>query len=40
MPLRKGEEVRGRTFVHYTLRDGLISHIKVARAGPMEKVAA
>lgn len=39
MPLRKGEEVRGRTFVHYELRDGLISRIKVARAGPMEKVA-
>jgi hypothetical protein len=39
MPLKKGEEVRGRTFVHYTLRDGLISHIKVARAGPMAKVS-
>lgn len=40
MPLKKGEEVRGRTFVHYTLRDGLISRIHVARAGPMEKVTA
>jgi hypothetical protein len=38
MPLKKGEEVRGRVFVHYTLRDGLINHIKVARGGPMEKV--
>jgi ketosteroid isomerase-like protein len=38
MPLKKGEEVRGKTFVHYTLRDGLISRIHVARAGPMEKV--
>ena len=40
MPLKKGEEVRGRTFVHYTLRDGLISRIHVARAGPMEKVVS
>jgi len=39
MPLKKGDEVRGRTFVHYKLRDGLISHIKVARGGPMEKLA-
>jgi ketosteroid isomerase-like protein len=38
MPLKKGEQVRGKTFVHYTLRDGLVSRIHVARAGPMEKV--
>jgi ketosteroid isomerase-like protein len=38
MPLKKGEEVRGKTFVHYTLRDGLICRIHVARAGPMEKI--
>ncbi|MBL8552147.1 MAG: nuclear transport factor 2 family protein [Hyphomonadaceae bacterium] len=38
MPLKKGEQVRGQTFVHYTLRGGLISRIHVARAGPMEKV--
>lgn len=31
--LRKGEFVRVRVFVHYTLRDGKISHIRVARAG-------
>jgi ketosteroid isomerase-like protein len=36
-PLRKGESVRVRVFVHYELRDGLISHIKVARAGALEK---
>jgi ketosteroid isomerase-like protein len=40
MPLKKGERVQGKTFVHYTLRDGLISRIHVARAGPMEKVSA
>lgn len=38
MPLKKGEQVRGKTFVHYTLRDGLICRIHVARAGPMEKI--
>jgi hypothetical protein len=32
-PLKKGEFVRVRVFVHYTLRDGKIAHIKVARAG-------
>jgi len=32
-PLKKGEFVRVRVFVHYTLRDGRISHIRVARAG-------
>ena len=31
--LKKGEFVRVRVFVHYTLRDGRISHIRVARAG-------
>jgi ketosteroid isomerase-like protein len=34
-PLKKGEFIRGRVFVHYELRDGRIAHIKVARAGPM-----
>lgn len=34
-PLKKGQSVRGRVFVHYTLRDGKIAHIKVARAGEM-----
>jgi ketosteroid isomerase-like protein len=32
-PLKKGEFVRVRVFVHYTLRDGKIAWIKVARAG-------
>jgi len=32
-PLRKGESIRRRVFVHYLLRDGKIAHIKVARAG-------
>lgn len=32
-PLRKGEFVRVRVLVYYTLRDGKISHIKVGRAG-------
>jgi hypothetical protein len=31
-PLKRGEFVRVRVFVHYTLRDGRITHIKVARA--------
>ncbi|HWW65061.1 MAG TPA: nuclear transport factor 2 family protein [Sphingomonadaceae bacterium] len=39
MPLKKGEEIRARVFVHYRLRDGLISHIKIARGGAYEKVA-
>ena len=34
-PLKKGELVRGRVFVYYTLRDGRIAHIRVARAGAM-----
>lgn len=34
-PLRKGQAIRGRVYVHYALRDGLIADIKVARAGPM-----
>lgn len=38
-PLRKGEAYRVRVFVYYTLRDGLISRIKVARAGQPEKTA-
>lgn len=32
-PLRKGQFVDVPVFVHYTLRDGLISRIRVARAG-------
>jgi len=32
-PLKKGEFIRVRVFVHYTLRDGRIASIKVARAG-------
>ena len=34
-PLKKGEFVRGRLFVYYTLRDGKIAHIRVARVGQM-----
>jgi hypothetical protein len=32
-PLRKGESIRVPVFVYYTLRDGLISNIRVARSG-------
>lgn len=32
-PLKKGESVRVPVFVYYTLKDGLISNIRVARAG-------
>jgi len=32
-PLKAGESVQTRVFVHYALRDGLICRIKVARAG-------
>lgn len=38
-PLKKGESIRVRVFVYYTLRDGLISKIKVARAGEPTKGA-
>jgi ketosteroid isomerase-like protein len=34
-PLKKGEFVRSRVFVYYTLRDGQIAHIRVARFGQM-----
>jgi hypothetical protein len=34
-PLRKGEFVRVPVFVHYELRDGKISRIKVGRAGEL-----
>jgi ketosteroid isomerase-like protein len=34
-PLRKGECIRGRMFVYYTLRDGKIAQIRVARVGMM-----
>jgi hypothetical protein len=33
--LGKGDYIEGRVFVHYDLRDGLIAHIRVGRAGPM-----
>ena len=33
-PLAKGEAIAVRVFVHYELRDGLISHIRVGRGGP------
>ena len=36
-PLKKGECIRGRVFVHYVLRDGKISKISVARAGEMSR---
>src|SRR6185437_410809 len=36
-PLKKGEFVRVRVFVYYTLRDGKISYIRVARAGEPSK---
>jgi predicted SnoaL-like aldol condensation-catalyzing enzyme len=37
-PLARGEAVEVRVFVYYTLRDGLISSIRVARAGELRKV--
>ncbi|MBC2776017.1 nuclear transport factor 2 family protein [Parasphingopyxis marina] len=37
-PLAKGESVEVRVFVLYTLREGLISSIKVARAGELERL--
>jgi ketosteroid isomerase-like protein len=37
MPLAQGEAISGRVFMHYTLREGLISHIQVARRGEMVK---
>jgi ketosteroid isomerase-like protein len=39
-PLQKGEAVGVRVFVHYRLRDGLIGHIKVARAGEPRRIPA
>lgn len=36
MPLKAGQAVSVRVFVHYTLTGGRISHIKVARAGQPE----
>jgi hypothetical protein len=36
-PLKKGQFVRGRVFVYYTLRDGRIAHVRVARASPMSE---
>jgi predicted SnoaL-like aldol condensation-catalyzing enzyme len=35
-PLKKGESIRVPVFVYYTLRDGLISDIRVARSGAPE----
>jgi ketosteroid isomerase-like protein len=34
-PLKKGQFIRSRVFVHYRLRDGRIDRIKVARAGEL-----
>lgn len=34
-PLQKGEFILGRVFVYYTLRNGKIAHIRVARVGQM-----
>lgn len=39
-PLKKGEYIRGRVFVHYDLCDGKISRISVARAGEMSRSRA
>ena len=36
-PLKKGEFVRVPVFVHYELRDGRISRIRVARSGEVSK---
>ncbi|MEO8308455.1 MAG: nuclear transport factor 2 family protein [Pseudomonadota bacterium] len=36
-PLKKGESVRVPVFVYYTLRDGLICEIRVARSGQLAK---
>jgi len=36
-PLNKGESVRVPVFVYYTLKDGLISEIRVARSGKPSK---
>jgi predicted SnoaL-like aldol condensation-catalyzing enzyme len=33
-PLKKGESIRVPVFVYYTLRDGLIAEVRVARSGP------
>ena len=33
VPLKKGESINLHVFVHYILRNGLISHIQVARLG-------
>jgi predicted SnoaL-like aldol condensation-catalyzing enzyme len=39
-PLKKGESIRVPVFVYYTLRDGLISNIRVARSGAASPVIA
>lgn len=36
-PLKKGESIRVPVFVYYTLREGLISEIRVARSGEPRK---
>jgi predicted SnoaL-like aldol condensation-catalyzing enzyme len=38
-PLKKGESIRVPVFVYYTLREGLISEIRVARSGEPSRVA-
>jgi hypothetical protein len=35
--IRKGQAIRGRVFVYYTLQEGLVANIEVARAGPMSE---
>ena len=38
-PLKRGEFVRVRVLVYYTLRDGKIAHIRVARSGAVSAPA-
>jgi hypothetical protein len=39
-PLKQGESISVRVFVYYTLKDGLISRIKVARSGEPRRMPA
>ena len=39
-PLKRGESVDAPVLVHYRLRDGLICHIRVARAGELKAYCA
>jgi len=36
MPIPKGHKIWGRMMVMYTLRDGKMASIRVARMGPIE----